>query len=464
MPSQPIPTPAPKSQVHLGEPMLRPSFARECRDTLALAIPLISGQLGQMMMGVADTVMIGRVGVVELGASTFANTLLSIPYVLSIGLLSSVSVRVSNARGAERPEDAQDALRHGTWIALGCALVVLALFVGGVPLLHLFGQPADVTARAPGYLLLVAVSMIPAMLSMVWKNHADALNQPWIPFWILFGGVLANVGLNWLLIWGHWGFPVWGLEGAATATLIARIGTALAMFLWLTRSTTMRAWCPPRWRTRLQLKVFADLLKIGIPASLHLLTEVGAFAAAALLIGTLGKNALAAHQVAITCAATTFMVPLGVAMAMTVRIGELAGAKEHFRMRRVLMGGWLYGIAFMTLSALGFLIGGPWIAQQFVADAGVISVAAKLLIIAGIFQLFDGLQVVSGGALRGIGDVRVPAWIALIAYWLVALPVGAILVRSGLGAPAMWIGLASGLAVAAVALGWRAWRRLGALL
>ncbi len=451
--STPVSTSAP--------PKVWPSFARESRDTLVLALPLIAGQLSQMLMGVADTVMVGRLGVVPLGAATFANTVLVVPFVLGIGLLTSVSVRVSQASGANRPADAEEALRHGTWLALGFGmLIVLAMWLC-LPFLGLLGQPPEVVAQAPTFLMTCAFSLIPALLSMAWKNHADALNHPWPPFWILLSGVGLNVFLNWLWIWGNWGFPALGLEGAGYATLAARIVSAIVMFVWLTRSHFIRAWTPPRWFAPCRGAAFLHLLAIGFPVSLQLLTEVGAFAASALLIGTLGAVPLAAHQVAITCAATTFMIPLGLAMAITVRVGEIVGAGERPRLHRVLLGGWLYATGVMLLSTLAFLLFGQNIAAQFVSDATVVEIAARLLIVAGIFQFFDGLQIVSGNALRGVNDVRVPAWIAFIAYWLIALPCGSALgLWQGHGAMGMWIGLAAGLAVAAALLGHRAWRKL----
>ena len=438
-----------------------PSFARESRATLVLALPLIAGQLSQMLMGVADTIMVGRLGVVPLGAATFANTVLVVPFVLGIGLLTSVSVRVSQASGANRPADAEEALRHGTWLALGFGVLIALAMWFSLPALSLLGQPPEVVALTPDYLLICAVSLIPALLSMAWKNHADALNHPWPPFWIMLGGVGLNVLLNWLWIWGHWGFPALGLEGAGWATLAARTASAIVMFVWLTRSQYIRAWTPPRWFAPCRRVAFLSLLAIGFPVSLQLLTEVGAFAASALLIGTLGAVPLAAHQVAITCAATTFMVPLGLAMAITVRVGEIVGADERPRLHRVLLGGWLYATGVMLLSTLAFLFFGRNIAAQFVNDIGVVDIAARLLIVGGIFQLFDGLQIISGNALRGVNDVRVPAWIAFIAYWLIALPCGAALgLWQGHGAMGMWIGLAAGLAVAAALLGHRAWRKL----
>ncbi len=453
------PPPSPAPPTIAGQSW--PSFARENRDTLKLALPLIAGQLCQMLMGVADTVMVGRLGVVALGAATFANTLLIVPFVLGIGLLISISVRVSQASGANRPADAQDALRHGTWLALGFGVLIVALAATGLPLLRHLGQPPEVVAAAPTFLMICAVSLVPALLSLAWKDHADALNHPWRPFWIMLGGVGLNIFLNWLWIWGHWGFPALGLEGAGWATLVSRIAVAVAMFQWLTRSPLVCAWTPPRWFIACRRETFLNLLAIGFPASLQLLTEVTAFAVAALLIGTLGAVPLAAHQVAITCAGVTFMVPLGVAMAITVRVGEIVGAGERPRLHRVLIGGWLFGLGFMALSTLAFLIFGREIAAQFVSDRTVVETAAHLLIVAGVFQLCDGLQVVSAHALRGVDDVRVPTWIAFVAYWIVALPAGAALgIWRGHGPMGMWTGLAAGLAVAAVAMGVRAWRKL----
>jgi MATE family multidrug resistance protein len=277
----------------------------------------------------------------------------------------------------------------------------------------------------------------------------------------MLGAVGLNIFLNWLWIWGHWGFPALGLEGAGYATLTARIVAAIVMFQWLTRSKLVRAWTPPRWFVRCRRGAFAHLLAIGFPSSLHLLTEVGAFAGASLIIGTLGAIPLAAHQVAITCAATTFMVPLGIAMAITVRVGEIVGANERPRLHRVLIGGWAYAVGFMLLSTLAFLFYGREIAAQFVNDHAVIEIAARLLIVAALFQLFDGIQIVAVNALRGINDARVSAWIAFVAYWLVALPSGAWLgLGKHFGALGVWAGLAFGLGVAAAALSVRAWRKL----
>lgn len=439
-----------------------PTFAQENRATLKLALPLISGQLSHMLMGVSDTVMIGSVGVVSLGAATFANTLLAVPFVVGMGLLSSVSVRVSQAHGAKQPEDAKSAVIHGTWLALGLGLAVVLATLLLIPFLGHFSQPGDVTLQTPIYLLPCAVSLIPSLISLVWKNHADALNRPWPPFWITLGSVFLDILLNWLWIHGKWGFPAMGLAGAAYSTLVSRTLCMIALFVWLKNSRTLHLWTPQKWWVRWQKSEFASLLKIGIPTSFHQLAEVTAFVLASLMIGWLGVVPLASHQVAITCIATAYMVPLGISMATTVRVGEIVGANQRPRLHRVLLGSWLFATTFMSCSMLVCFLWGEPLARAFVNEPEVIKLTASLLLVAGLFQLFDGLQVVSAAALRGVDDVKVSAWIAVLAYWIISLPLGWVLgIQRGWGATGIWAALAVGLGIAAVLLMWRAWRLLG---
>jgi len=429
---------------------------KEARATWLLALPLIIGQVSQMAMGVVDTVMIGELGVVPLGASSFANNLMLIPFIFSIGVLTSISVRVSQSKGADDQQGTSQALRHGTGVGVLVGVVSAVVLTGISPFLHLFGQDPEVAAAAGSYLILIGWSLVPAMLYTVFKNYADALNRPWPVFWISVAGVGLNVLLNWLLIYGKWGCPAMGLDGAGVATLLARVATALGVVLWVLRSKYTREWNPRRWFHRWDSTVVKALMALGIPVGLQLLMEVGLFAGAGLVVGMLGKYPLAAHQVAMTCTSMAFMVPLGVSMALTVRVGEVAGRNELWRLRSVVLGGWGMATVFAVLSMGTLLLFRYEIAESIVADPQVIEIAVQLLLIAGIFQWVDGMQVVSSACLRGLNEVHYPAKVAGFGYWLIAFPLGAFLALfSSAGAQGMWWGMAVGLGLTAFLLGVR---------
>lgn len=437
-----------------------PSLASEGRTTIALALPLMVGQLAQMLMGVVDTLMIGHVGVTELAASSFANTLIYVPMMFGIGMAVAVSIRVSQARGAKDPESARAALRHGLQMTTGIGVLTLLGCWLILPMLGIFRQDAAVLEAMPSYFLLVAASMIPAMASMAVKNHADAMNRPWPMFWITLGSVLLNALLNWIFIFGKFGLPAMGLEGAGVATLLARLVAFAAMIVWCVKSRDLREWVPYHWFRPPERKALVKLIRIGFPTSMQLLAEVSAFVVAALMIGTLGEAALASHQIAISCAATSFMIPLGLSMALTVRMGEAWGAKQNWRLRRILVSGWMMGLVFVISSALVFLLFNDVIAGWFVKELEARKLAAALLVVAAAFQFSDSMQVLSAGSLRGLGDVKTPAWIAFGAYWLVAIPLGWFFAfRMEWGTVGVWWGITIGLSLTAIALGTRIWRR-----
>lgn len=435
-----------------------PRLLGESRTTIRLAIPLIVGQLGQMLISLSDTLMLGWLGVTELAACSFANTLIYLPMMFGIGMSMAVSIRVSQARGANDPQAARAALRHGLYITLTLGLLTLAAAFALLPFLGMFKQDPKIIAIVPDFFLILAASMIPAMASMTVKNHADAMNRPWPVFWISMGAVALNVVLNWILIFGKLGMPALGLEGAAVATLIARTASLAGMIFWCLRDRELREWVPLRWIRQPDWSAVKDLLATGFPASMHLLAEVSAFVAATLIIGNMGEAALASHQVAIQCAATIFMIPLGISMALTVRIGEAFGAKNHAAMRPIMASGWMMGVAFTILSASSFVIFNHELAGLFIDDAKVLEVAAALLIVAAAFQFCDSLQIIAAGVLRGLDDVKAPAWIAFWAYWVVSIPLGWVLaVKLGMGVTGMWWGITLGLTITAVMLGSRAW-------
>jgi MATE family multidrug resistance protein len=436
------------------------NLLHESRLTLKLAVPLMIGQLSQMLLGVADTLMVGHLGVRELAALTFSNALFHVPFVFGMGLLTGISVVTSNARGANDAAAARGSCRHGLYLAtaMGLLLFGISWFIS----LHLdwFGQPPDVTERSTVFFRVLMASIVPGLASIALKNHADALNRPWPSFWIFLGGVVLNIVLNWVMIHGRWGFPALGLEGAAWATFISRVAILVAMLGWLLRAPELREWVPYRWLRPPVFSHLRSLLAVGLPASLQMISEVTAFSLAGLIMGRFGPDAMAAHQIAITLAGTAFMIPLGLSMALTVRIGRALGGEEYNRLRPIAISGWILAAVYSIAAAALFFVFGKFFASAFVESPTVISLAASLVVIVGVFQLFDSLQVCSSAMLRGLKDSRIPAVMGFSAYWLVGLPVGAGLAfKWGWGAQGVWCGLAAGLLVAAVTLGPRLWLR-----
>lgn len=437
------------------------TIADESRLTLRLAFPLMIGQLSQMLLGVADTVMVGHLGVVELAALTFANGLFHVPFVFGIGLLTGVSVFSSNSRGANDAVGARGSCRHGLYLAIALGVVLFAL--SWIISMHLgiFGQPAEVTGRTTVFFRIVMGSIIPALGAIALKNHADALNRPWPPFWIFLGGVLLNIVLNRVMIHGEFGCPRLGLEGAAWATLISRFAILIAMIVWLVNANGLRDWVPYQWIRKPDFPDVGRLLSVGFPASIQMFCEVSAFTLAGLIMGRFGPVAMASHQIAITLAATAFMIPLGLSMALTVRMGEAYGANDFQRLRPIAISGWSLAAVYSLLGAGTFLIFGKYLASMFINDPLVIALTGKLLLIVGVFQLFDSLQVASSAMLRGVRDARIPALMGFAAYWLVGLPAGAFLAFGRhLGATGVWWGLAVGLFVASITLAPRLWGRV----
>jgi len=424
------------------------SWKRELKPTWWLAFPMIVGNLGQMLLGLVDTLMIGWIGTVELGAAAFANAIMHFAFVVGIGISVAVSVQVAHAHGRKDDYAAGEALRHGAVLTLVSGVVLALLVTGATPIYGLLGQPAAVIEVLPSYLNWLALSLIPGLAGMSFKAFSEAKGSPWIVFWIMLSGVGLNVWLNWVLIFGNMGAPALGLEGAGIATFIARAATMVGLVVYVLRASSFAA-ARPRWWQPLRMSELRLLLLVGVPMGLQIFIEIGAFGFATILIGTLGTVPLAAHQIALNCAGMSFMVPLGISMACTIRVGQCVGANEVGKARAITGGAILSGVIFMGLTATLFLVAGEVVVSAFTRDGAVIALGAQLLIIAGIFQICDGIQTISMGALRGIRDVKRPTLIMAGVYWLGALPLGAYLAwRTEFGASGMWFGLAIGLGMA----------------
>lgn len=445
------------------------SYLQEARSTLSLAMPIVIGQVSQMLMGITDSVMIGRVGTVPLAASAFANSVFGVVFMLGIGLLIPVAVLVSRAHGGGDDAEGGQWLRHGMVLAMVTGVAGAAVMGVLGWQIHWFGQAPEVVAVVGPYYALIAVSLVPTLLFQCLRQFAEALGRPWVPMLLMLAGVGLNVVLNWIFIYGKLGVPALGLTGAGWATLIARVAGVVAIYVWLARADEFRlAWpygtgkAVRGWLEGLTRARFVTMAKIGVPAAAMLMFEAGAFSMSAIMMGWLGAVPLAAHQIALSCAAFTFMFPLGLSMAVSMRIGKAVGEKRTQALRPIGYGALVMsGIVMLTFAGV-FAVAGKPLAGFFVHDPAVIALAAQLLIVAALFQLVDGSQVIAAGSLRGLSDVKVPAVITFVAYWIVALPGAYIVGVAGpLGPLGVWISLAAGLSIAAVLLSLR-FRRLTA--
>jgi len=432
---------------------------RESRATLVLAIPITIGQVSQMLMGITDSVMIGRTGAIPLAASSFGLGVFNIFFIVGVGLLTPVAVFASRARGAGRHDEAGEFLRHGLALALGSGAVEVALMLWIGTRLAWFRQPPEVLAAVNPFFMLIGLSLVPVLAYLALRQFAESMGRPWVPMLVMLCGVVLNASLNWVFIYGHLGAPRLGLTGAGISTLISRTLGSAVIFTWLRMDPAMRAEWPRRWFAPLSGARLRRMLAVGLPVSGSLLFEGGAFAAATIMMGWLGAVPLAAHQVALSCAALTFMFSLGLSMAVGMRMSAAVGAGEHSRLRPIWVGGVGMGVVLAAAYAVVFLAYGRAISHFFIDDPVVISTATTLLVVAAIFQTFDGGQVINSAALRGLTDVKVPAVITFVAYWVISLPLGYMLgVRGRFGAAGIWTGLAAGLAFAAILLGVRFFR------
>jgi len=431
-------------------------FWRAALPTLSLAIPIMAGQISQMLVGLVDSAMVGHVSTLALAASALALNVSNIPILFGIGAMSGLSVRVAQAQGAGDDALTGKLLRHGLWLALGLGVLLMLVMLGMVPLLGHLGQSADVVREAKPFFALLSLSVLPIIMGMAAKSFGEAMRHPWPPTILFLASVPLTAFLNWVFVYGNLGAPAMGLLGAGVATLLGRTVVGVVLIVWLLRERRFLAVRPARWRGALQTSELVSLLSVGLPTAIQLSVEIGAFSAGAVVVGLLGRDPLAAHQVAISCAGTTFMLPLGLAGATTVRIGNAVGARKLDEVRAIGASSAVIGTLIMMASGLMFLFFGHQIASLFLKDPAVIDLAARLLLVAALFQLFDGVQVTMAGALRGLGDALAPMIVCAVGYWVLALPFGWLLAfKGGMGARGVWFGFALGLGIVAVALSLR---------
>ncbi|MCU0420935.1 MAG: MATE family efflux transporter, partial [Cyclobacteriaceae bacterium] len=347
-------------------------------------------------------------------------------------------------------------LKHGLVINGVNALVLIALVLLVQPLLYHIGQPTAVIDLAIPYLDIVTWSLLPALIFQTFRQFSEGLSHTWVPMVVVLLANVLNILLNYVFIYGHAGMPALGLPGAGYATFISRVFMAGALALYVFRAPLFRAYRAGFEIGHYSRSLFRKMLTIGLPAGLQFIFEVAAFDFSLVMMGWLGTTALAAHQIAINLATISYMTISGIAAAATIRVGYFLGKRDYAQMRlsaNVLL---VLAVIFMALCASAFIVGRHQLPFIYVEDAEVASLAASLLIIAGLFQLSDGIQVVSIAALRGMQDVRIPSLLIFVSYWVIGLPIGYVLAFwAGMGATGIWSGLCIGLSLTAVAATWR---------
>jgi MATE family multidrug resistance protein len=427
----------------------------ELAETLKLAVPLALTQLGQIAMMTTDIAFIGRLGSEAIAAASLAHTVFFVSFTFGMGLVSAVAPLAAQAFGGHDPRMVRRALRVGLWAALLIALPMMALPFRGEQILLALGQ-APVTAHlAQQYLFGLAWGILPALWFIAIRGFMSAVNRPEPILWITLAAIPANALLVYLLLYGAWLLPQLGLFGAGLATSIVNLGTFLAG-LWFTAfRRPFRTYHVLGRIWRVDWHLMRRLVIVGAPISIAFLLEFGLFGAAGLLMGLIGTTALAAHQIALQIAAILFMVPFGISMAATVRVGQAFGRGDAPAVKRAGFVATGLGIVFMSSMTLAVILGRSAIAQFFLGETtdATDELTATMLLIISKFFIADGIQTIAAGSLRGMNDTRVPLLFATISYWLIGFTLACGLgFRTPLGAPGVWIGLCGGTAVYATLL------------
>jgi MATE family multidrug resistance protein len=426
------------------------------KTNFLLAYPVMLSMLGQVMTGVADSVMIGWTGATPLAASSLANIFFSIPLFFGVGVTYAITPLVAEAHGAGHPARISEVLRNGTLINVLTGLLLFSLIVAIEPFMHLMNQPEQVVNLALPYLTIIAVSIIPTMIFQTYRQFAEGLHSTRIAMLIVVGSNLLNIGLNYVLIYGELGFPKLGINGAGWATLIARTVMGAGMMLYVYYGKKFSAYRPGFQWGGYSRTLINKMLHIGIPAGSQFIFEAGAFGFSAIMMGWLGTSALAAHQIAINLATISYMTTSGLGAAATIRVGHYLGQRDGNTLRRAAFTLIGMGVAVMTAWALLFILGNTWLPTLYISDTAVIELSATLLLVAAFFQLSDGIQVVCTGALRGLQDVKIPSLLIFVSYWIIALPLGYVLAFTlHLGPTGIWAGLLIGLTLTAGAMVYR---------
>lgn len=423
---------------------------------LKLAIPLVLTQAGQMTVQLIDIAMVGRVGTTEMAAASFANNIYILVMIFGLGIFIGITPMIGNALGAKSDLKVAEIMKNGFALSTILILFLTTLSWSISWLMPYMGQTKEVAELAIPFYRLLSVSLIPFLIFILLKQIGEGLGNT---IWAMVATItanLVNIFFNVVLIFGKLGFPELGLLGSGYATLIARLIMPILLFLCFLRVKSIRYYFRLLPKVKTSVLMQKKIFTIGFPIAGQLLVEVSAFAFGAIMLGWLGDVPLAAHQVAMGLASFTFMIANGVSMASTIRVSYQLGQRDFKSMEKVSLSAVHLVLVYMAMCGIGFLFLRFQLPRLFTSDQAVIDVAASLLLVAAVFQLFDGLQVVCLGILRGFADVKAPMVIAAISYVVIGLPVSyicAFLLNQG--PEGIWYGFVAGLISAGVLLAFR---------
>ncbi|WP_299214599.1 MATE family efflux transporter [uncultured Aquimarina sp.] len=442
--------------------MMLQQYTKEFNYNLRLAAPVMLGMLGHTFVGLIDNIMVGQLGTAELAAVSLGNSFMFIAMSLGIGFSTAITPLVAEADGEDNFNKGKSAFKHGLFL---CTTLGVILFLGVLvakPLMYLMKQPVEVVELAIPYLDLVAVSLIPLIVFQAFKQFSDGLSMTRYPMYATLVANIVNVVLNYLLIFGKFGFPEMGIVGAAVGTLVSRLIMVLFLWIFLKYKEKSKAYVTNIKFFILQSSMLKKIVTLGFPSALQMFFEVAIFTSAIWISGILGKNPQAANQIALNLSAMTFMVAMGLSVAAMVRVGNQKGLLQYKELRRIAFSIFLLTFLIEIVFALCFIIFNnilPEIyldvndVENFADNTEVIGIAAKLLIIAALFQISDGIQVVVLGALRGLQDVKIPTVITFFAYWIIGFPISYYLgLHTEYKSSGIWIGLLAGLTASAILL------------
>lgn len=411
------------------------------------------GQLGHVLVALADNLMVGQLGAAELAAVSLGNSLIFIALSLGIGFSFAITPLIAEADGANDIDAGRDYFQHGVIMCTLNGILLFFLLLLAKPILYALNQPPEVVALAIPYMEIVAFSLIPLMTFQAFKQFADGLSQTKYAMYATLVSNIVNIIFNYLLIYGFWIFPRLELEGAAIGTLISRFFMLWFLWLILKRKTKFAQYFTTFKRDHLNKNVFKRLFALGFPTALQMFFEVAIFTATIFLAGILGTNPQAANQIALNLSSMTFMIAVGLGVTATIRVGNQKGMHNFKELRRIALSTFLLIFIIQSIFALMFILTKDILPTFYLDNVEVIVLASQLLIVSAIFQLSDGIQVVVLGALRGLQDVKVPTIICFIAYWIIGFPISYYFGKAEqLGSMGIWLGLLAGLTASAIML------------